>query len=164
MFLCDIVANPNINGNQALPYLIEVDLSPEKSTNFRIIKENLERYGIANKASKVLYQVCHILQKKEKHYIVHYNVMHLLDKKPNMVTLENVCHNIIVAKSLEKWGLLKIIDSDSLRIDIDQVKIQKLANVSPLCIVSHGDKDNWEFVKQHTLGHNVQKEYDDFEW
>ena len=47
-----------------------IEITLKKPEDFLKVKETLTRMGIANNKDKVLYQSCHILQKKDRKSVV----------------------------------------------------------------------------------------------
>lgn len=88
--------------------MIEINLTP--ASNFLRVKETLTRMGIANQRDKVLYQSCHILQKRGKFYIAHFKDMMKLDGKPVVIAAEDQIRTYSIAKTLETWGLCSLVE------------------------------------------------------
>lgn len=122
--------------------LLEVTLI--KSDDFLKIKETLTRIGVSSKKDKKLYQSCHILHKKGKYYIVHFKELFSLDGLPSDIDENDIGRRNSIAKLLEEWQLLKIVNSDkvkSLIIPINQFKI-----------LSHKEKHEWELCPKYHIG------------
>src|SRR5271166_1234992 len=94
---------------QILDNLIEITLPTPES--FLLVKETLTRIGIASKKTRTLWQSCHILHKKGKYYIVHFKELFTLDNKVSNLTDDDIARRNIIAKLLQDWGLLTIINS-----------------------------------------------------
>lgn len=122
--------------------LLEVTLN--KSDDFLKIKETLTRIGVSSKKEKKLYQSCHILHKKGKYYIVHFKELFSLDGLPSDIDENDIGRRNSIAKLLEDWGLLDIVNKDkvmSLLVPINQFKI-----------IPHKEKNEWELCPKYHIG------------
>lgn len=122
--------------------LLEVTLN--KSDDFLKIKETLTRIGVSSKKEKKLYQSCHILHKKGKYYIVHFKELFSLDGLPSDIDENDIGRRNSIAKLLEDWGLLNIVNKDkvmSLLVPINQFKI-----------IPHKEKNEWELCPKYHIG------------
>lgn len=125
-----------------LETLVEVTL--KESDDFLKVKETLTRIGVASKKNKTLYQSCHILHKQGKFYIVHFKEMFSLDGKPTDFSDEDIGRRNTIAKLLEDWGLVKIVDSEKVaspRATMNQVKI-----------LPFGEKKDWTLESKYQIG------------
>jgi len=109
---------------------------------FLSIKETLTRIGIANNKTKSLYQSCHILHKRGGYAIVHFKELYALDGKEYNLSQEDLTRRNVIAKLLEDWGLLNIIDKSSLSND----------ERCTLKIVKFKEKENWNLCPKYTIG------------
>ena len=122
--------------------LLEVKLGEED--DFLKVRETLTRIGVASRKDKTLYQSCHILHKQGKFYIVHFKEMFALDGKPSNFSDEDKGRRNTIAKLLEDWGLVKIVDqqqADSPKATLNQIKI-----------LPHKEKDEWTLVQKYNIG------------
>lgn len=122
--------------------LLEVKLGEED--DFLKVRETLTRIGVASRKDKTLYQSCHILHKQGRFYIVHFKEMFALDGKPTNFADEDKGRRNTIAKLLEDWGLLKIVDParfTSPRATMNQIKI-----------LSHKEKNEWTLVTKYAIG------------
>jgi hypothetical protein len=85
---------------------VEVDLVKD----FNIIREILERMGIANKIKKEIYPSCNILHKAGRYFIVHFKELFLLDGKDATLSEKDKNRRDSVAYLLWKWGLVDPIN------------------------------------------------------
>ena len=120
-------------------FAVEVKLKEEN--DFLKTKETLTRIGIASKRTNTLYQSCHILHKQGRYFIVHFKELFSLDGKPTDITQEDLDRRNIIAKLLEQWELVELIDPIDIKI-----------NMSNLKIVSHKDKTNWTLESKYSIG------------
>ena len=122
--------------------LLEVTLN--KLDDFLKIKETLTRIGVSSKKDKKLYQSCHILHKKGKYYIVHFKELFSLDGLPSDIDENDIGRRNTIAKLLEEWQLLKIVNTnkaESVTVSINQFKI-----------LSHKEKNDWELCPKYHIG------------
>lgn len=119
--------------------MIEIKLT--KEDNFLPVKETLTRMGIANNKDKKLYQSCHILQKRGLFYIVHFKEMMELDGKKVTLTEEDAARTYSIAKMLESWDLLTVVDEQ------DDLEI-----VNNFRVITFRQKSEWTLVPKYTIG------------
>ena len=123
--------------------LLEVTLDDPQNDFLRVI-ETLTRIGVSSRNEKKLVQSCHILQKKGKYYIVHFKEMFLLDRRQQTnFTFEDMYRRNTIARLLEEWGLVKIVDPDQME---DFVPVRKIK------IIPYREKKEWELVAKYTIG------------
>ena len=121
--------------------LLEIKIAQEE--DFLKIKETLTRIGIAARKDKVLYQSCHILHKQGRFYIVHFKEMFALDGKPTDYSEEDLGRRNTIAKLLEDWGLLTIVDPSAMMVSTP---------INMIKIISFKDKPNWELIPKYAIG------------
>ena len=122
--------------------LLEIKLGEED--DFLKVRETLSRIGVASRKDKTLFQSCHILHKQGKFYIVHFKEMFALDGKPTNFTDEDKGRRNTIAKLLEDWGLIKIVDPEQAADPITQLNQIK--------ILPHKEKNEWTLVQKYTIG------------
>lgn len=119
--------------------MIEIKLkNPE---DFLKVKETLTRMGIANNRDKVLYQSCHILQKKGLYYIVHFKEMLRMDGRQVDIDGEDYQRRDSIAQLLRDWGLIDIVEESELF---------ELTN--NFRVISFKQKNDWNLVAKYTVG------------
>lgn len=110
-----------------------VEIEPLNDDEFLIVKETLTRIGYIKPTQKnTLFQTCHILHKKGKYYITHFKHMYMLDGKIQSTNLTelDIARNKYIAKLLQDWGLLKIVNPDSIKISWNyQIDMKVLKHV-----------------------------------
>jgi hypothetical protein len=127
--------------------LIEVTLG--EKDDFLKVRETLTRIGVASKKDKILYQSCHILHKQGKYYIVHFKELFALDGKPTDISENDLSRRNAIAKLLEDWGLVKIVDKK-------QIETPEPIFLSQVKILSHKEKDEWNLVPKYNIGKKPQ--------
>ena len=110
--------------------------------NFLKIKETLSRIGVASKKDNTLYQSCHILHKKGRYFITSFKELFALDGKATDITENDLQRRNTIAKLLEEWDLLQIVDSGDL----------ETCPISQIKIISYKEKHNWNLVPKYNIG------------
>lgn len=126
--------------------LVEVTLN--EKDDFLKVRETLTRIGVASKKEKILYQSCHIFHKQGKYYIVHFKEMFSLDGKPTDISENDIARRNTVAKLLSDWGLLKLVNEDSIK--------EPIVSISQVKIISHKEKNEWELVPKYNIGSKIK--------
>ena len=107
--------------------MIEVLLN--EPDDFLKVRETLTRIGVASRKEKKLYQSCHILHKQGKYYIVHFKELFALDGKHANLSINDVQRRNRIVRLLSDWGLISIVDEDTV-LDIaplNQIKVLSLS-------------------------------------
>ena len=123
--------------------LVEVRLIEED--DFLKVRETLTRIGVASKKDKTLYQSCHILHKQGHYYIVHFKELFALDGKPTDISENDLSRRNAIAKLLEDWGLIEIVNKR-------QIETPEPIFLSQVKIISHKEKGEWELVPKYNIG------------
>jgi len=76
----------------------------------KVIKETLNRIGIANKKKKILYPSCYLYDQDNKKYLVHFKQMFLLtrDFAYNAICEDDILRRNAIAFCLKSWGLIEV--------------------------------------------------------
>ena len=125
--------------------MIEIKLTDPN--NFLRVKETLTRMGIANQRDKVIYQSCHILKKYNKEtgensfYIVHFKDMMKLDGKIVNISDEDIVRTYSIAKTLELWGLVEVINSPP-----------DLEVTNNFRVIKASQKSDWKLLSKYVVG------------
>jgi hypothetical protein len=120
-----------------------VEIFLEKEDDFLKVRETLSRIGVASKKDKTLYQSCHILHKQGRYFITHFKELFALDGKEADLSDNDLKRRNAIAKLLEDWGLLKLLDK-SISDDV--------APMSQIKILSFKEKDDWSLVTKYNIG------------
>ena len=91
--------------------MIEIELK----THFLVVKETLTRMGVRGGDNKLI-QSCHIYHKSGKYFIAHFKELFAEDGKETNITSVDLARRDGIAKTLEKWGHVKIISE--LKMDM----------------------------------------------
>jgi len=138
-------AEPQVNWSQEK--MIEVKLN--EPDDFLKVRETLTRIGVASRKEKKLYQSCHILHKQGKYYIVHFKELFALDGKYANLTINDVQRRNRITKLLSDWGLITIMNEDSI-IDI--------APLNQIKVLSYKDKQDWTLEQKYNIGKRGKSE------
>jgi hypothetical protein len=125
-----------------LSKFVEVVLNEQD--DFLKVRETLTRIGVSSRKEKVLYQSCHILHKQGKYYVVHFKELFALDGKPSNISENDIQRRNAIAKLLEEWGLIKIMNP--------QVMTDNIAPLHQIKIIAFKEKDEWELVAKYQIG------------
>lgn len=120
---------------------IEVTL-PDKDA-FLKVRETLTRIGVSSSKNKILYQSCHILHKRGRYVVLHFKELFKLDGKVSNLDDTDIARRNTIAKLLEEWKLVTIIEQD---------KLTPLAPINQIKIIAYKDKHEWELVAKYTIG------------
>lgn len=127
---------------------VGVEVTLENEDAFLKVRETLTRIGVSSRKEKILYQSCHILHKQGRYVILHFKELFALDGKPSTITENDIQRRNSIAKLLQEWGLVKIINMKSIEHD--------LAPLHQIKIISYKEKDQWELVTKYTIGKKSQ--------
>tara|TARA_Y100000401_G_scaffold114543_1_gene116777 strand:+ start:23401 stop:23802 length:402 start_codon:yes stop_codon:yes gene_type:complete len=121
-----------------------LEISFSENDDFLKIRETLTRIGVASRKDRTLYQSCHILHKRGKYYLVHFKELFALDGKDSSINDNDIARRNAIARLLEEWKLLKIVDT---------VKASTpLAPMSQIKVLPHKEKDEWKLVAKYNIG------------
>ena len=128
-----------------------VEVSLNEQDDFLKVRETLTRIGVSSRKEKVLYQSCHILHKQGKYYIVHFKELFALDGKPSNLSENDIQRRNAIAKLLEEWGLVKILNPKVLENNI--------APLHQIKIISFKEKDDWQLIAKYNIGSKKTQDY-----
>lgn len=120
-----------------------VEISLATPDDFLKVRETLSRIGVASRKDKILYQSCHILHKRGKYYICHFKELFALDGKPTDIIQNDYARRNAVARLLEEWRLVKIVNPSV---------IVEVAPLHQIKIITHKEKPEWQLVTKYTIG------------
>ena len=125
-----------------LTKFVEVVLTEQD--DFLKVRETLTRIGVSSRKEKVLYQSCHILHKQGHYYIVHFKELFALDGKPSNISENDIQRRNAIAKLLEEWGLVKILNP--------KIMEDNIAPLHQIKIIAFKEKDEWELIAKYNIG------------
>ena len=112
------------------------------------VRETLTRIGVASRKEKKIYQSCHILHKQGRYFLVHFKELFALDGKHANLTSNDVQRRNRIAQLLADWGLVGVVDS---------VKIQDIAPLNQIKVLSYKDKGDWILETKYNIGAKKKK-------
>jgi hypothetical protein len=125
-----------------------VEVTLGEQDDFLKVRETLTRIGVSSRKERVLYQSCHILHKQGRYYIVHFKELFALDGKPSNISENDIQRRNAIAKLLEDWGLVKVLNPEIMRDNI--------APIHQIKIISYKEKDDWELIPKYNIGKKTQ--------
>ena len=126
--------------------MVEVALG--QPDDFLKVRETLTRIGVASRKERKIYQSCHILHKQGKYYIVHFKELFALDGKKTNLSLNDIQRRNRIIQLLSDWGLINVIDPDS---------IEDVAPLNQIKVLSFKDKDEWTLESKYNIGRKKQE-------
>ncbi len=126
--------------------MVEVILN--EPDDFLKVRETLTRIGVASRKEKKIYQSCHILHKQGRYYIVHFKELFALDGKHANLTTNDVQRRNRIAQLLADWGLISVVDVS---------KIQNIAPLNQIKVLSYRDKGEWILETKYNIGSKKKK-------
>ena len=139
-----VVKEPEVNWSQ--DQMVEVTLN--EPDDFLKVRETLTRIGVASRKEKKIYQSCHILHKQGRYFLVHFKELFALDGKHANLTSNDVQRRNRIAQLLADWGLVGVVDAD---------KIQDIAPLNQIKVLSYKDKGDWILETKYNIGAKKKK-------
>jgi hypothetical protein len=128
-----------------------VEVALGEQDDFLKVKETLTRIGVSSRRDQILYQSCHILHKQGRYYIVHFKELFALDGKPSNISENDIQRRNAIAKLLEDWGLVTILNP--------KIVEHNIAPIHQIKIISFKEKNDWELVAKYNIGKKT-RDYD----
>ena len=120
-----------------------VEITLNEPDDFLKVRETLTRIGGASRKEKNIYQSCHILHKQGRYFIVHFKELFALDGKHANLTQNDVQRRNRIVQLLADWGLISIVNVE---------KIQDIAPLNQIKVLSYKDKGDWELEQKYNIG------------
>ena len=121
--------------------MLEVVLN--EPDDFLKVRETLTRIGVASRKEKKLYQSCHILHKQGRYYIVHFKELFALDGKHANLTINDVQRRNRIARLLSDWGLISVVNEDS---------VTDIAPLNQIKVLAYKEKGEWILETKYNIG------------
>ena len=121
--------------------MVEVLLN--EPDDFLKVRETLTRIGVASRKEKKLYQSCHILHKQGRYFIVHFKELFALDGKHANLTLNDVQRRNRIVRLLADWGLVSVVNMDS---------VTDIAPLNQIKVLAYKDKNDWVLEQKYNIG------------
>ncbi len=132
-------AEPQVDWSQ--DQMVEIRLN--EPDDFLKVRETLTRIGVASRKEKKLYQSCHILHKQGRYFIVHCRELFGFGGEDGNVFINDVQRRNRITKLLADWGLITIVNEDSI-LDI--------APLNQIKVLSYKDKQDWTLEQKYNIG------------
>ena len=139
-----VVKEPEVSWSQ--DQMVEVTLN--EPDDFLKVRETLTRIGVASRKEKKIYQSCHILHKQGRYFLVHFKELFALDGKHANLTSNDVQRRNRIAQLLADWGLVGVVDAE---------KIQDIAPLNQIKVLSYRDKGDWILETKYNIGAKKKK-------
>ena len=139
-----VVKEPEVKWNP--DQMVEVTLN--EPDDFLKVRETLARIGVASRKEKKIYQSCHILHKQGRYFLVHFKELFALDGKHANLTVNDVQRRNRIAQLLADWGLVGVVDT---------VRIQDIAPLNQIKVLSFKDKGEWILETKYNIGAKKKK-------
>ena len=139
-----VLKEPEVNWDPS--QMVEVTLN--EPDDFLKVRETLTRIGVASRKEKKIYQSCHILHKQGRYFLVHFKELFALDGKHANLTSNDVQRRNRIAQLLVDWGLVGIVNADS---------IQDVAPLNQIKVLSYKDKGDWILETKYNIGGKKKK-------
>lgn len=127
-----------------------VEIQPIDSDTFLKVKESMTRVGFGNRSKKELHQICHILHKKGRYFVVHYREMQAMDAMETEMSPDDYLRRNHIAKLLQTWNLIKIINNDIMLAVVEDTPIS-------VYVLPFKEKSEWKLKQKYVMG--TIKEY-----
>ena len=139
-----VLREPEVNWDP--DHMVEVTLN--EPDDFLKVRETLTRIGVASRKEKKIYQSCHILHKQGRYFLVHFKELFALDGKHANLTSNDVQRRNRIAQLLVDWGLVGIVNSDT---------IQDVAPLNQIKVLAYKDKGDWILETKYNIGSKKKK-------
>ena len=139
-----VVKEPEVNWTS--DQMVEISLG--EPDDFLKVRETLTRIGVASRKEKKIYQSCHILHKQGRYFIVHFKELFALDGKHANLTQNDIQRRNRIVQLLVDWGLVDILDAN---------KIQDIAPLNQIKVLSYKDKGDWILETKYNIGSKKKK-------
>ena len=139
-----VVKEPEVNWTS--DQMVEISLG--EPDDFLKVRETLTRIGVASRKEKKIDQSCHSLHKQGRYYIVHFKELFALDGKHANLTVNDVQRRNRIVQLLADWGLVDILDIK---------KIQDIAPLNQIKVLSYKDKGDWVLETKYNIGSKKKK-------
>lgn len=145
-----------VTNEQLMNNFIEIELNDENG--FLIVKETLTRIGLRTKTHRegkpTLFQSIHILNKRNRTFLVHFKEMFLLDGKQTTFDEDDLMRRNTIAKMLEKWNLVRVLNREQLEPSFD---VDDAITTGKIVLLPHKDKGNWNLEAKYTIGKHKRR-------
>lgn len=89
-------------------------------SDFLVIKETLERIGIANRKTHVITPSVYILHKQGKYYIIHFKELLALDGFKRNINETDISRRNAIISLLSNWGMVEILEDGVYQEELEE--------------------------------------------
>lgn len=120
-----------------------VEIEALDRANFLKVRETLTRIGLPGK-DKTLQQICYVLHKRGRYFIVTGTELHMLDGREIAFTEETRAYRDAVVDLLEQW----------VGLGVRTVKPRSPSSEPPtrIKVIQHSEKGDWKLVSNYEIG------------
>ena len=130
-----------------------LEVSLKEPDDFLKVVETLTRIGIESKNEKKLTQSCHILHKRGKYFLLHFKELFLVDGKAANFTVSDLYRRNTIAKLLEDWDLLSIVNPEQIN--------EKTGSLRQIKIIPYSQKTSYELISKYSIGKYKSHNYNE---
>lgn len=126
---------------------MSIGIAVKLKEDFSVVRETLERLGIANRKKKTFFPSCYCVETREPgvYKIVHFKELFpLFQRKSTFDEVDKIRLKTIV-HLLKNWNLVEIINSD----DIDEILSEKIT------VLKHDEKKHYEIIHKFKFSRKV---------
>jgi hypothetical protein len=120
-----------------------VEIEPLDRANFLKVKETLTRIGLPGK-DRTLQQVCYVLHKKGRYYIVSHLELYKLDGRDIDLTEQDRAYRNAVVDLLEQWS--------GLGVRVVRNKEAPVETEAKVKVIHFSEKSKWTLVSPYQIG------------
>ena len=120
-----------------------VEIEPLNRADFLKVKETLTRIGLPGK-DKTLHQICYVLHKRGRYFIVSHIELYRLDGRDLAFTEEDRAYRNAIVDLLEQWGGLGV-----------KVRGKRQLSDEPrerIKVLHFDEKSQWDLVPTYHIG------------
>lgn len=138
------IVGSELKKDDAIPFLVEVELIGNPEDQFLKVKETLTRIGVASQDGTTLYQTCHLLSKRQTFFICSFKTLYVLDGYQNTITLDDIARQNRIIKMLEDWNMIRVVQPHMITYP--------MSNLAHIKVVKYAEKDTWNLKPKYIIG------------
>lgn len=118
-------------------YGVEVKLL----SDFLVIKETLERIGIANRKTKIITPSVYILHKQGNYYIIHFKELLALDGFKRNINETDISRRNAIISLLANWGMVSIEEDGVYQEELEE----------QIFVLPYAEKNNYKINHKYRI-------------
>lgn len=123
--------------------VVEFGVEVKLLKNFLVIKETLERIGIANRETKVITPSCYLLHKQGRYYLMHFKELLAMDGYKREIIEKDIERRNSIATLLKNWNMIDIL-IDGIYQGEDELKQQ-------IFVLPYSEKVNYKINHKYRI-------------